>query len=192
MKGRRRSSFLSRRTSSAAAQDAETVQIICHPDAYVHALQLKLGLEGTLKQKSALTSPSCFEEMVDGLKHVVSCKYLLLVQSKGVLSHPWPLISTYLASRNHVPIICVKVEGGGYDFAGAQDHLTHLMERLDAECVRQVSRVLSSRLTKTQSSLSRLQSRLSELIPSLISVVYNPDGTSNELAGDRSGHPRQV
>ena len=37
-------------------------------------------------------------------------RYLLLVQTDGVLTQPWPLLATFEAARHRIPIICVAVD----------------------------------------------------------------------------------
>ena len=102
------------------------------------------------------------------------------MQTQGVLEHAWPLLATFEAARRSIPIVCVLVEGGSYSFADARDHLEHLEERLSGAARYNVASVLES-LTPIQ-EFATLQMRLYNLIPSLISVVYSPKGTANELA----------
>ena len=67
---------------------------------------------------------------------------MLLVQTSDVLVHPWTLLSLYCAAVSNVPVACVRVEGGGYDFAREREHLHRLSDRLGAADLAQLASVL--------------------------------------------------
>jgi hypothetical protein len=112
--------------------------------------------------------------------HVARCRYVILLQTRSVLKEQWPLLATYIAARSEVPIICVVIAGGGYDFATAEDHLAHLNERLDAAVLSSMSDVLSG--FTPPKTVSSLQAKLCRIIPHVISVVYHQTGSRMELA----------
>jgi len=104
--------------------------------------------------------------------------------------HPWPLLATYHASLAGLPMTCIMVADGGYDFQSVEHHFKHLEERLDAASLEQVSHELSRWMPPR--TVSNLQSKLFSLIPQIISVVYNPSGSSNAfVATIRDIHDKQ-
>jgi hypothetical protein len=122
-----------------------------------------------------------FEEC---LKRVSSSNCVILLQTQTVLMHSWPLLATYCAAIAGAPVVCVTVAESGYDFATCEHHLKHLHERLDPAVLEQLSSVLSE--LRPARAIDGLQATLFNLIPKLISVVYNPSGTRNELAATMS------
>lgn len=145
-----------------------------------HALRLQKGMQDTLGLQSDVAMPTATDDLLERLANIVNAKFVLLVQTRGVLSQTFALLATYVADLHGVPVCCVTVRGGGYDFDGARDHLEHLDERLNAEAIAQLGHTLS-RLQPPQ-QLSTLQTKLASLIPHMISVVYNPNGSVHELA----------
>jgi hypothetical protein len=117
--------------------------------------------------------------MEDCLKHVSDWSCAILLQTRTVLSHSWPLLAVYRAALASVPVVCVVVNESGYDFGGAQLHLKHLSERLGAPALEQISQELSR--WNPPRGVEALQSKLLHLIPKMISVAYNPNGTNHEL-----------
>jgi transcriptional regulator of heat shock response len=79
-----------------------------------------------------------------------------------------------------MPIACVVVDGSGYDFGSVKQHLEQLSERLDAASLEQLTTVLSQ--LSPPRSVSELQTTLAALIPHIISVGNNPEGSDHELA----------
>jgi hypothetical protein len=64
------------------------------------------------------------------LTAVASAKALLLVLTKSVLERPWVLLELYEAISRSLPVLCVHVVGGGYDFASAAAYLNDLETQL--------------------------------------------------------------
>ena len=61
-------------------------------------------------------------------------RVLVLLQTATVLTRPYCLLEIMLAIRMRKPIVAVSLTGTlhDYNFAHAQDFLSHLDERLDA------------------------------------------------------------
>lgn len=106
---------------------------------------------------------------------------LLLLQTKSVLSRPWCLLEIDAALLQHKPIVCLCIDGGGYDFGEAKTFLNDLegeLRRHDASALRE----LRYQLGLKGQTVHGLQSRLSAAIPSMISVPFNPSGSDHHLA----------
>jgi len=142
------------------------------------ALRLKEGLQLLQKTSCCLEVPAF--EMEEFLTPIRSAKFVLLIQTRHVLSRPYVLVATYYAALAHVPIVCVVVDGAGYDFGDAAVHLHQLALRLNEADVGQMCRALGSWTPPKE--LSAMAFMLSKQIPAIISVVYNPNGTHNALA----------
>ena len=63
---------------------------------------------------------------------VGAARGLLLLQTAGVFTHPISLLEIYWAIRRGLPIVCLRLEGGSYDFATAQSFLDDLEDNLYA------------------------------------------------------------
>jgi hypothetical protein len=104
---------------------------------------------------------------------------VILLQTTNVLSHPWVLLAAYCACLDNIPLLCVVVEDAGYDFGQARAHLEHLDQNLDSVAREQLKRTLSS--LQLPNDLGQMKQLLVTTIPNIISVVYDPEGTTNEL-----------
>ena len=49
-----------------------------------------------------------------------------------MLTRPWCILEIDDAARHDIPIVVVPIEGRGFSFDDAADHVTHLEERLEA------------------------------------------------------------
>jgi hypothetical protein len=157
------------------------VAILHEPDAAADAARLQDGMQRTIGQRCDGSIPTTVEAMVHRLeKQVASSPYVLLLQTRGVLYQPWALLAAYRAALAGKSMACVVVSGSGYDFGGAKHHLETLSERLDAASLEQIVNVLSQ--FSPPRHLPALQRTLATLIPHIISVVYHPQGSDNELA----------
>jgi len=169
-----------RKNEQAVALDLPGGTYIIHePEAELHALRLQEGIEHTCGHHCHLEVPESPEQMDKCLVRVAQSTHVVLLQTRSVLEQPWALLSVFCATLAHVPVVCVVVAESAYDFGDAKLHLEHLNERLGAPALEQISGELS-RWDPPQ-DIEVLQSKLASLIPQIISVVYNPNGTRNEL-----------
>jgi hypothetical protein len=149
--------------------EREGVYILHEPAAEDHALRLKAGISRTsLAPACDLTVPTSLDDVDQCLARVERSELVLLLQTASVLSQPWALLAAYCASRADVPVACVVVEGGGYAFGEAKEHLEHLNERLDVAALELITRALQRRTPPTE--LRAMQTELANLIPHIISV----------------------
>jgi hypothetical protein len=169
----------SRRSDGRNPDTLGGIYVIHEPDAARHALRLDEALARTCAEPCHLKIPSSSEEMEGCLECVAQCTSVLLLQTKAVLTQPWALLAVYNAALARVPVVCVVVNESGYDFGGAKMHLEHLSERLGAPALEQISREMSR--WDPPRDVEALQSKLSDLVPVIISVAYNPNGTDHEL-----------
>ena len=134
--------------------EIDEVCLLFHPHAEAHAIRLHEGMQATLGQACSLDAPVTLDEhgqlIWDAsrvgacLERIAHCKYVLLLQTAEVLSLPWVLLATYRAYASKRPIVCVLVEGGGYDFGAAKGQLERLRSTLDAAAREQLHQVLAS------------------------------------------------
>jgi len=173
-----------KRESTSTRKPPKKVSILHHPAAEVHAQLLQDAMEGTLRERCDRTAPGTPEQMDSFLQQVARSKLVLLLQTAHVLEQPWVLLSLYRAAICNVPMVCVVVVGSGYEFAEAKGHLTNLEEVLSESARQEVSGALVrlSDLSGETHDIGTLSTKLAALVPSLISVVLNPDGSENELS----------
>ena len=194
-KGGWRKGWLGDHQRAKESADAAGVYLVHHPDASSHALRLKGAIEPVLDEECVRDIPSSDEDTRRCLERIATCKLLVVLQTKGVLAQPWTLLSIYQAYACEKPIVPVLVEGYGYDFMGACKELSQLETSLDAETQARMTAVLAGLTLPAEvhthavhgregerASVQSLQQTLSGLVPNLISVVYDPTGSANELA----------
>ena len=100
---------------------------------------------------------------------------LLLLLTQNVLEVPSVLLQVYEAIKKGMPIVVVRVEGGGYNFGAASHYLNHLETELgqkDASALEELKSHLAN--FEGETSLDEMQSQLASVIPSMIAVPFNP------------------
>ena len=130
---------------------------------------------------------------VDGcLRRIQMSEVVLLVQTEHVLSDPYALLHLYCALCSDLPIVCVNVEGGGYDFQDAGTYLGALATRLDEKNPGGLAKLTGllhdCRLQLGgedggERTVDALQHQLADTIPHTISVVFDPKAGPNDLVG---------
>ena len=146
-----------------------------------HAQRLRAAIESELGQTCHVKAPTTNAGIETTLSAVEQSKCLLLLQTRHVLSQPWVLLAVYRAIFCHVPIVCVYVDGEGYDFVQAKAHLEHLGDRLSDIEHEQLTEILTGCTNPHATSVIQVQEALKDVIPVLISVKYNASGSENEL-----------
>jgi len=146
------------------------------PDARV----LQAALERELGGGRVFLDVTDATDLSGILTHLASSRALLL--SKRVLERPWVLLELDEASRRGLPIVCVRLEGSGYDFAAAKEYLNDLENQL-SQCDPAALAELTQRLDELRRSapespaelfsLSALQSRLAATLPNLIAISFD-------------------
>jgi hypothetical protein len=185
-----RSRLKTRGLHSNSAGKQGSVYILHNPDALAHTLRLREAIVTEGKRCYVGGNSTSAEDMKVCFEHVAGSDYVILLQTSTVLMHPWPLLATYHASLAGVPLVCVAVAEGGYEFGAMEHHLKHLSERLDQAALQQMASVLAG--WTPPRTVTNLQSKLFSLIPQIISVVYHPSGTNNEIAATiRDIHDKQ-
>jgi hypothetical protein len=192
--GRVSSRSMGKTSITSKRTPGQSVYIIHEPDAHAHALRLR---DAILLQTDKKDKKQCYidiatstEGMEVCLKRVASSGYVILLQTSAVLKHPWPLLAAYHADLASVPLVCVSVSAGGYEFGAVKHHRMHLSEQIDPAALEQMASVLSG--WTPPRTVAELQSKLYKLIPHIISVVYHPYGSDNEFAATiRDIHDKQ-
>jgi hypothetical protein len=174
--------ILSRKSSNRDKEsEHNSIYIIHEQDAESDASKLREGvLQQTNTKHCDVGTPASPEDMEECLQHIESSNYVILLQSRYVLTQEWPLLAMYRASLSDVLTMCVVVDGGGYDFEGAVELLKRLDERLDAATFAKISRALVE--CTPPKAFEELHATLFSLIPQIISVRFNPSGTRHERA----------
>ena len=90
----------------------------------------------------------------------------------------------YQAHLACLPLVCVLVEGSGYDFDAARQRLRSLEAQMDASALDEMREVLACLSPPTE--ISTLQAVLEEVLLSLISVSFHPSGTDKSLPPRRA------
>ena len=158
---------------------------LLHDAGATHEAQrLAEGIWKYLGQPCCVDLPTTAEGLDACLESLAQFSCVLLLQTTvKVIRQPWQLLALHQAVELRIPIICVLQQAERarvYDFEEARLLLSRLQEELSCDAVSEITRVLSSR--GNGDDVSKLQANLSTLVPSLISVVYRPDGSSTELA----------
>ena len=145
------------------------------------AQTLQAAIERELGQTCYVKAPTSTTEIAPALQAVEQSQCLLLLQTGRVLSRPWVLLATYRAIFCNVPIVCVQVANGGYDFAHARIHLEQLDDHLSATEHEQLTAVLANCEPPHVTSVAEIGQQLNSVVPSLISVKYDASGSESEL-----------
>ena len=88
------------------------------------------------------------------------------------------LLQLFHAAQKRLPVVCVVVMGGGYEFAKAKPLLNHLRTELKADEVT----TLRAQLAMDGAGVGQLARALSHAIPNAISVFFDPAGKESAQA----------
>ena len=105
---------------------------------------------------------------------------LALLQTKMVLTRPWVLMELFYAMRHRIPIIPLRIEGRGYDYFEAQVFLANLeieLEEINPGSVNMVKGMLAYEGI----AFPTFQHALCDLLPQLISIGYDPEGSDAHI-----------
>ena len=109
-------------------------------------------------------------------EHVVDSDVLVLLQSAEVLLRPWCVYELVTAIKADVPIVAVTVASKNYDFAEAGQLMLHLDTLLDVG-----NPGAKELLSEIGVDLKRAAWMLSSVVPSTISVKFDPSGSQNSI-----------
>ena len=88
------------------------------------------------------------------------------------------LLQLFHAAQKRLPVVCVVVMGGGYEFAKAKPLLNHLRKQLATDEVA----TLRAQLAMDGAGVGQLARALSHAIPNAISVFFDPAGKESAQA----------
>ena len=88
------------------------------------------------------------------------------------------LLQLFHAAQKRLPVVCVVVMGGGYEFAKAKPLLNHLRTELKADEVV----TLRAQLAMDGAGVGQLARALGHAIPNAISVFFDPAGKESAQA----------
>ena len=125
------------------------------------------------------------------VEHITTClsegvgkaRGLLLLQTAAVLTHPISLLEMYWAIRRGLPIVCLRLEGGSYDFGAVKPFLQDLENNLYAKSPIEAS-VVAAWLDEHMITFSHLAKTLADVIPSILTLNYpfHAEATENHVA----------
>ena len=95
---------------------------------------------------------------------------VMLLQTQSVLRNAVRLLQLFEAVRQRHPLVCVNVEGGGYDFAKVKPLLLSLAKELPPGEVA----TLRTELLSHGNGVGQLGITISGAVPYVISVFLNP------------------
>lgn len=150
----------------------------CRQEAAAHARLLHALLEKESGRPAFLDATDAFDLDQILREGVARSRAVVLVQTRSTLQRPWCLIELYAALMLRKPIVCIAVKGGGYDFGENKAFLSALATELQrtAPCA---FAELQEWLSRHGESVRQLQSRLHRAIPNMISVPFDPLGSTN-------------
>ncbi|KAL1519101.1 hypothetical protein AB1Y20_003366 [Prymnesium parvum] len=102
---------------------------------------------------------------------------VLLLQTSCVLHGSGTLLQLYEAILQQVPILCVILARGGYDFIKARSHLASLADSLEAKQLASLRRLLLDRDIR----LPAVSLALEDTLPKIISFPFEPLGGDADL-----------
>mmetsp|Transcript_24660 Transcript_24660/g.53839 ORF Transcript_24660/g.53839 Transcript_24660/m.53839 type:complete len:1090 (+) Transcript_24660:80-3349(+) len=105
---------------------------------------------------------------------------LIFLQTENILSRPWCLLELYMATHLSLPILMLNIEGKGYDYEKARRFLNNLQQSLE-ETNPGAYEELCEQLHTRKLSFTHMQQTLVALVPSIISITYNPCGSDNHV-----------
>ena len=88
------------------------------------------------------------------------------------------LLQLFHAAQKRLPVVCVVVMGGGYEFAKAKPLLNQLRKQLAADEVA----TLRAQLAMDGAGVGQLARALGHAIPNAISVFFDPAGKESAQA----------
>jgi hypothetical protein len=111
------------------------------------------------------------------LDHVKRSKSLILLQSKKVLERPWVIMELYTAIRNAVPIVALTIQNSyRYDYAAAADFLYNFDKDIDIANPGAAKLLVDHGVDPVDCAYL-----LSETLPNIISVDFNPNGSARQI-----------
>jgi len=173
-----------RRESSKDIDGPKDVYLLYNPNVEEHALRIKGSMMELAKYECISEVPTTQEAIKFNLEGIPQSKFVVFVQSSEVLTIPWVLLALFMAAVSRVPIICVRIEHSGYLAEEARQYLEDLQTRLPAAASDEMKAILASfstASTKADTTLSGLQKKLADKVPSLISVPYQKGGSVHQL-----------
>jgi len=108
---------------------------------------------------------------------VKKSKVLVVILTKLYLTRPWCLYELHVAIESNIPIVPVLISDGGYDFKEGAKFLS----TLTSETLDEKNKEASSVLQELGIDVSKLGKKLADVIPNVIALSFNPNGSKNQL-----------
>ena len=144
-----------------------------------HARLLQSVLEASLGRGSVFLDAADLADMSSIRSRIAHSEAVLLVLTAKVLESPWVLMEVYTAVRLRLPVLCVHIGGGGYDFAAASSYLGNLASELFSRDPGALTELRAQLAASGRGRVADLQRILASTIPSVIAVPFDP-ATSDE------------
>ena len=111
------------------------------------------------------------------LEYVKSSNVLVLLQSKSVLMRPWVIMELYTAITNRVPIVALNVQNANpYNYKTASEFLLYFDKDIDIANPGAAQLLIDHGVDPLDCAYL-----LSEAIPNIISIDFNPNGSARQI-----------
>jgi hypothetical protein len=104
-------------------------------------------------------------------------KVVVVLLSKGYFTRPWCLAELYAAFESNIPIITMNIVGGGYD----RDATVRFLSIFSPKTLDEANPDASMVLQKLGIDVTELGRKLSAVIPQIIEINFNPNGTKHQI-----------
>jgi hypothetical protein len=112
----------------------------------------------------------------------VRCSTVVMLLSRNVLLHAPALIEAYEALVQGKQLITVYLSRSGYDYDAANALLRNLESELEKQAPRELARLKQTFVQLGHGSVSALQGLLSEALPNIITITWQPHAGTNHTA----------
>ena len=143
-------------------------------------------VKGKVRRAFGVRDPTA--EMADSITRklhegVGKARGVLLLQTARVFSDPLSLLEVYWATRKQLPIVCLRLEGGDYDFEKVSVFLKDLEANLYAQSPLD-AKVVAAWLDAHMISFSHVATTLAAAIPNILTLpgAFSPNVSENHLA----------
>ncbi|MFL2885600.1 MAG: hypothetical protein ACJZ48_01490 [Candidatus Pelagibacterales bacterium] len=166
--------------------DAPALHLVCCTDEALNdARVLQTELAMALDRFVSISVPKPDDApSAPSLAAARSAEAVAVLLTKGVLHEPAALLEIYAAAAQGKTIVPICLQGRGYDFKEAGEHLHQLATRLGQPKLAQLQHGLEATTTTDDergASVDALRATLAATLPRIIAVNWEPEGGKHQL-----------